>query len=380
MSVAKRFLSFLNKFIPKKNIILFNSYPAYSDNSLALYKYIFDCRKDLTQKYELLWGQESKDKIPSYLDKYKIKAVDKKTVKGIITFLRAKYVFSTHGYFPDLNSGNGQIQVNLWHGCGYKAIVDDEKCFLGDFTVAISDTYRKIQAENLGNKTQDVLVTGYPRNDVFFKNNSTLGKLNLSNKYELIIAWLPTYRKASIGHQGIDGNINTFGLSALDPSTLCSINMVLKSKNMLLIIKPHPMESVKIINDLKLSNIIVINSSELQEKGIELYSLLSETDVLLSDYSSVVIDYLLLNKPIAMVLSDLEEYKTSRGFVFDPVMDYFPGPIISDKNSLLNYLTNIKIINSEWEAKRMKIKKSLHKYFDGNSSERVCEVFFGKKD
>lgn len=61
MSVAKCFLSFLNKIIHKKDIILFNGYPAYSDNSLALYKYIFDCRKDLTQKYKLLWGQESED-------------------------------------------------------------------------------------------------------------------------------------------------------------------------------------------------------------------------------------------------------------------------------------------------------------------------------
>lgn len=375
---AKQILSLLNKIIPKKNIILFNSYPAYSDNSLALYKYIYDNRKDLLEKYELIWGQESEDKIPPYLSRYKIKTVDKKSIHGIITFLRAKYVFSTHGYFPDLKSGNGQVQVNLWHGCGYKAMTQADRHYLGDTMLAMSPLYQKIESEQFGMGENNIFITGYPRNDALFYVSNELIKLGVDKtKYQKILIWLPTYRKANAGHEGIDGQIDSFGISSLNKETLGLLERVLREKKYLLIIKPHPMETVDIFSRDKLTNIIITTNTNLELHNVELYGLLKETDCLLSDYSSVIVDYLLLDRPIAMILSDLEAYKNSRGFVFDKVEDYMPGPVISNFNELFSYFENFDKINSEWASKRKKIKSAFHSYEDGYSSKRVCNHYLG---
>ena len=144
--ILKKFMTFANKIVKKRKLILFNSYPAYSDNALALFEYIMDKRKDIVKSYEIIWGQDKNDEVPKYLSKYNIKNVDKKSPKGIWTYLRAKYIFSTHGYFSGVESGKNQIQVNLWHGCGYKAITDYDRCYLGDYTIATSEIYKKIQA------------------------------------------------------------------------------------------------------------------------------------------------------------------------------------------------------------------------------------------
>ena len=90
-------LMLANKVIRKRKIVLFNSYPAYSDNSKALYEYIINNRPDIAKKYRIIWGQEKGAVIPKDMKQYEIEAVDKKSLRGIFTFLSAKYVFSTHG-------------------------------------------------------------------------------------------------------------------------------------------------------------------------------------------------------------------------------------------------------------------------------------------
>lgn len=368
-------LNMLNRHIKKKNIILFNSYPSFSDNAFALYNCIVQYRKDIADKYRLVWAYPGKEKIPTFIKNAEI--VEKKTIKGIWLFLRAKYVISTHGYFIDVHSAKGQVQINLWHGCGYKKITEKDRCYRGDITLAVSDLYKEIQSVELEIDPKLVLVTGYPRNDFLFYSGNGLGKLGIEKgKYKKTLIWMPTYRKANIGHAEMDGNANSFGLASLDSTTLNNLNDILYKNQYLLIIKPHPMESVELLTTEKYSNILIVTNSLLTDKEINLYCILQETDGLLSDYSSVIIDYLLLDKPIGMVLSDMTEYKDSRGFVFDPVADYFPGPIISNADELVRYISDFDEFSQQWERKRMELKQLFHKFYDGHSSERVCDAIF----
>ena len=55
--ILKELLSIVNKMIPKKDIILFDSYPDFCDNSYALYKYIIDNRRELYGKYQIIWAK-----------------------------------------------------------------------------------------------------------------------------------------------------------------------------------------------------------------------------------------------------------------------------------------------------------------------------------
>ena len=125
------------------------------------------------------------------------------------------------------------------------------------------------------------------------------------------------------------------------------------------------------------SNIMTVTNTMLAEAGVQLYELMAETDALLSDYSSVVIDYLMLQKPVVMVMSDMREYESSRGFVFDNIRDYLPGPIITNAKSLIDYFVESDRIDEQWEEKRNQLSKIFHDNLDGNSCERVCNLIFG---
>ena len=75
---------------------------------------------------------------------------------------------------------------------------------------------------------------------------------------------------------------------------------------------------------------------------MQLYSLIGECGVLLTDYSSVYIDYLILNRPIGFIIDDFEEYKNSRGFVFDKPDDWMPGEKIKTFEELEKFILDIK--------------------------------------
>ena len=374
-------ISMGNKINPKRNIILFNSYPAYSDNSRALYEYILMNRPDIKKKYKIIWGQEKSATIPKELMQYNIETIDKKSLKGVYTFLSAKYVFSTHGYFPGVKSGNGQVQVNLWHGCGYKSITDSDRIYRGDINTVTGSIYVPIHEKVLDMKPGTVYPTGLPRNDLLFTNRDIMSKFGINKKkYKKIYIWMPTYRKANEGHEEVDGKVDAFTISTMTQEELKLLNETLKKLKILLIVKPHPMDAKTFDNVSGFSNVKTIMNVELANAGVRLYEFMAETDALISDYSSVVIDYLMLQKPVVMVMSDIHEYENSRGFVFENIKDYLPGPIITNARSLIDYLKKSDLIDGQWTEKRNQLSRIFHDNLDGNSCERVCNLIFGKVD
>ena len=72
---------------------------------------------------------------------------------------------------------------------------------------------------------------------------------------------------------------------------------------------------------MTLSNLVFINDAFLSDNGIINYELLGVADALLTDYSSVYYDYLLLDRPIGLCWDDYEEYKAN-GFKVNKLGDY----------------------------------------------------------
>ena len=310
----------------------------------------------------------------------RIKCIKKNSLWGIWNFLRAEIIISTHDYFSNVFPGKGQRQINLWHGNGYKVIPERDRVYRGDYSIGTSDIFVPIIANKFGIKKENIWITGLPRNDALFKQTGELEKITKGRNYKKVLFWMPTYRKARINHAGIDGNINEFGLNVFLNSDFEIFDRLLEERNYLLLIKPHPMEDISSISIHKSENIRFMTNETFEEKNLDLYKLLAEVDVLLSDYSSVVIDFLLCDKPIAMICSDISEYGDNRGFVLNPVNEFFPGPIISSAKEFQDYIEDIDQINEEWKGKRKELKHVFHKYVDANSSVRVCEQIFGKID
>lgn len=377
--MMKKLFSILNMIMPKTNIILFNSFPYYSDNSKSVFEYIVNERHDIMENNTIYWVADDITSTEHSHLSANVQTIKKKSLKGVWLFLRAKYVFGTHGYFKDVKSPKRQKNVNLWHGCGYKNNPQKEKGYRGNYNIVTSELYIPIHADLFDIEPENVIITGLPRNDVLYKKHQKMDLLGINvSDYKRIIIWLPTYRKASIGHDGVDGSITDFGYRDLLENAK-EINELLVKAGYLLLLKLHPLEEKAETEHEDIdTNIRLIPNKRLSEEGISLYELFGETDVLISDYSSVVIDYLLTGKSVAFVTGDYEAYKNNRGFVFSDMKSVMPGPVIKDKSEFMDYIGNLDEMNESYDADRKRAVRILHKYTDGNSSKRVVDYFFGK--
>ena len=103
------------------------------------------------------------------------------------------------------------------------------------------------------------------------------------------------------------------------------LNTVLSEKNIVLIVKLHPFQDRAMVHCDDYSNIHLIENEDLVAWDIPINRLLGQADALISDYSSAAVDFMLLDRPIAFMLEDIEEYEKSRGFVFENIRECFLG-------------------------------------------------------
>ena len=383
----------INNIIPKGKTILFNSFPDLNGNALALYEYIIKNRPDLLEKYRLVWSvafMTVGDAVKMLQERTGIKkhnVVAKKSIKGILTFLTAKYLVSTHYYFPSVKTGAKQVNINLWHGMPFKRIgrlLEEEEVTevqdYADITIATSPVFQELMAKAFNIDKSSVLVTGQPCNDYFGDSKVEMEKIvpNLES-FKKAVVWLPTYRTSVVGEIRQDGKADSFGVAEVLLEHFEELDDCLKSNGYLLVVKPHPMDSISAIDLPESDNIKIVTNSDLTGKNIQLYEFLSGSDVLLTDYSSVFIDLLVSGKPMAFVCDDIDEYGSSRGFCFDPPRDYMPGELIRNSEQFIDYLNHMDEINGKWSVKYTALREILNPFCDSNASERVCNAVWGNK-
>ena len=108
----------------------------------------------------------------------------------------------------------------------------------------------------------------------------------------------------------------------------------------------------------------------LYDDKIDLYTLLSRTDILLTDYSSVYFDFLLLNLPIIFMPFDLGDYVKKRSFYYN-YNDVTPGHKTKNWEEVLSALDDVIGGVDDFATERDIVKRRFNEYMDGNSSKRV---------
>ncbi len=363
-------LYLISFFIPRtKKIWLFGAHQnRYAENSKALFIYSSNHQGDI----KCIWVTGSK-KLYKQLRKDDYNACLRWSLKGLYYSLRAKYYFYNL-YSDDINyytSGNA-IMVNLWHGIPLKKIEFDikkgaqYKMFNSiyspiyrffkpyifrdpDYILSTSQTISKLFSSAFRVSTSQCLEFGYPRCDLFYDKalcgiDSTV---NVDASQRNII-YMPTWR-----------NTNTdFIHDAF--SDLSKLNTVLKTDQSTLYIKLHP--NTKTVQE-QFSNIVFLDSS------IDIYDFLPQTDMLITDYSSIYFDYLLLDKEILFYPFDYDDYALNdREFYFD-YDTYTPGKKVYSFESLLKALSALDTF--DYSEEREVVKNRLWKYQDANASQRV---------
>jgi CDP-glycerol glycerophosphotransferase (TagB/SpsB family) len=384
-------LNFINRIIPKGNIIIFNSFPDIEGNALALYRYIVEEKPELLDRYRIVWCINSLDLGKAERQLGEIDGRDRHAVikklsfRGLLTYLRASKIISTHNYITGLHTAKGQIHYNLWHGMPFKSGGNriqnptDKDALEGDLTIVCSDYFKTIKSDTEGIPLEKIHVTGQPADDNVLRPNDALKRLGIEKeKYRKVLLWCPTYRKSDVGSLRADGATDSFGVAGVLSGDVQGVDEKLMEKEYLLLVKFHPMDVLRNRSFPDHHNIMIISQEKMREERVTVNELMGDSDVLITDYSSAFITYLLTGRPILYVVGDMEEYRGHRGFSMDDPDRLIAGEKITSEEEFRHYLDNMDEINTGWKEKYADVQKLAHKYLDGRSSERVCRLIFDK--
>lgn len=331
-------------------------------------KYIIEELLKKNNNIEIVWLVKDKKEFNN--NKYRFENI--KSIRAFYEMATAKIWISNTRIPIYFKKKIQQYYVQTWHGgLGLKrvegaAISSLSKSYIctakndskkADLFVSNSK-YRTRLYRDYFWYDKEIIEKGLPRNDnlvngtLIKKRKNILSKdKSLDNK--VIVLYAPTFRRShSIECYDIDFN---------------KVKEVLEkkyNKECIILIRFHHIVA-------QLSDKICKKYSFVRNVSFvpDILDLLAVTDVLISDYSSVMFDYMLLKKPIFIYASDLEEYTKERDFMF-PIKET-PFPFAENNTKLIKNINSIDSINFEKKYKNFADKFGLIE--TGYSSELVAD-------
>lgn len=364
--------------LPYRDMILFESEGDFSDNTYAFYDYLV--KQGRISHYKAVWLVDYPRKWKGRQDCEVIKKYPKGiSLKRLLYLATCRYYIYDHcnvlGQFPVRKE---QVICNLWHGCAFKRtkVVDITSKNTMTFLIITGEFWRKIMAEFVQCSPEKAHVLGHPRNDYLFEKNGHAIELLKNkgwNQKDKVFFWMPTFRTSSTQELSENYYKGITGLPIIyTQDDILELDTFLRLKGAFLVFKVHHLQLDYPILKEKFSNIIILKDDEIQEYGLQLYQMIALADALVTDYSSVSVDYMLTDRPIIYTLEDYEDYKGSRGFSFQNPIDYFPGHHVYEKMQLFNAMDDIIKGNDPYSSDRKKILPIMHRYLDGKSCERIA--------
>lgn len=208
----------------------------------------------------------------------------------------------------------------------------------------------------------EILEIGYPRNDILFQKNSQEEILRLKRKLSLptdrrIMLYAPTWRDNAY-----------YDKQSYKFATEMNFEQMFQAfgKDSILLVKYHYMVQEKI--DWSSYKGFI---KEMDAK-VDIAELYLVSDLLITDYSSVMFDYSLLHRPMFFYTYDLDHYKNQlRGFYFD-LMKEAPGPVVGDTEELIHCIQDY--FPEEYEQVRKNFYETYNPFDDGHAAEKVVDL------
>ncbi|MCI7061748.1 MAG: CDP-glycerol glycerophosphotransferase family protein [Lachnospiraceae bacterium] len=335
-------------------------------------------RDDLTGNFEFV--NRYLDKVPGLDRRYVLDSNDVKHMR-LGSLIRMAWYFGNSKVilvddfcelFFRMPRREGTYLIQLWHACGaFKTFGCSRLGRPGgqtqksknhrnyDYALVSSHNIAKFYAEGFGISEDKVAATGIPRTDVFFDEKYKKSVVTafydqypkLKNKKILLFA--PTFR----------GNGK---LSGYYPVDRLDVNKLYEDLNeeYAIIVKHHPFVNNRSHIRPKYADYIIDLSA-----NSELNDLLFVTDLLITDYSSVVFEASLLDIPMLLYAYDLDRYISSRGFYYE-YEDMAPGKIVRTYSDLVDSIEAGDFEND----KLLEFKKRFFDDLDGRSTDRTGEL------
>ncbi|PTE83581.1 teichoic acid ribitol-phosphate polymerase TarL [Staphylococcus equorum] len=344
-----------------------------------------DSREDMSGNFEYVYKEMLRQNLD---EKYKIHALFKSNISTRRNFIdkfkfpfllgKADYIFvdDFHPLLYTVKFRKSQEIIQVWHAVGaFKTVGYSRSGKKGgpffnslnhrNYTKAFvsSETDIPFYGEAFGIKEQNIIPTGVPRTDIFF--DETYEKEIVTKmeeelpiiKDKAVILFAPTFRGS--GHH--TAHYPFFKIDFARFARYCREN------NAVVLFKMHPFVKNR-LNIPREYEEYFVDVSDFREVN----DILFVTDILISDYSSLVYEFAVFKRPMLFYAFDLEDYITSRDF-YEPYESFVPGKIVESFDDLI-----LALDNKDYQVEKVVPFLDKHfKYHDGRSSERVVRNIFG---
>lgn len=314
---------------------VFGSYACFADNPKYLYLYLFSYSE--YRQIRVIWISKTKDEYEQ-LKQHEIETYMRWSVKGLYHCLTSGvYIYSS--YVSDINEWTigRAYKINLWHGVGIKNIerkitrgntanIFKEKSFIKklgslpfhirpDYMLSTSPMMNKHFAACFDIPESRIVESLYPRCFLFdkpaqfindfvskYESEKTADIISSLKKYSYVYIYMPTWRDTH------DDFFEELGFNMIE------LNKALEKTNSVMLLKLHPVTRSRMdLSGLSLTNIIVV------DPNMDIYPVLPSTDCLITDYSSIYYDYILLkDKKVIFYIPDFDNYiRSERDLAFD---------------------------------------------------------------
>jgi CDP-glycerol glycerophosphotransferase (TagB/SpsB family) len=271
-------------------------------------------------------------------------------------------------------------KVQIWHGTGlktigllkpaikklskFKVIYKKEYVFY-DLLTMTSEFQASVRAHAF--RYGRLMINGFPRNDIFYNNGFLHSKLvdndiilkkykQFKSKGLYLVTYTPTWRR-------FNKNINHLSLKTLDRFA--------QQNKLIFVIKLHPKQK----GELNLEDYKYLLEYDKKE---DIYPLLVLTDLLITDYSSIYLDFLLVDRPIVFYPYDRKEYVDNERHLLLDYDNFTPGPKCYSQSELEGEIARHLIDGvDDYKQKRDEIRSKLFQYMDGQSSCRLWNAIKG---
>jgi len=318
-------------------------------------------------------------KIKRELESLNVKVLEGFNFKSIWHILTAGTIILSHSprdVYITRRCKNRKI-INLWHGVAIKKIellmsnmssdklkIIKNNSLLYDMIIASSDQDRITNSKAFGVPLNKVIVTGLPRYEILKPNYKLSNFLKEEEKRIIeikkdkkLVLFAPTFRENSLSV-----------IKQITYDEWQKIQFFSEQFNIIFAIRPHPYEDIKNLSEniKNHKNLYIFDALEFSETNL----LLKYTDILIVDFSSIWVDFLLLKRPIIGFAKDYYWYlKQERGFIYD-FKSIFPGNFVEDIDILLEELKIL--LNIETPIVYEKALQLFHKYsLEFNYSKKI---------
>ncbi|MCD8785231.1 teichoic acid ribitol-phosphate polymerase TarL [Staphylococcus gallinarum] len=344
-----------------------------------------DSRSDMSGNFLYVYEEMLRQNLDA---QYQIRALFKSNISARRNFIdkfrfpyllgKADYIFvdDFHPLLYKVNFRKSQEIIQVWHAVGaFKTVGYSRAGKKGgpffnsvnhrNYTKAFvsSETDIPFYGEAFGIKEQNIIPTGVPRTDTLFDEQYEQ-QIVAEMEAELpiiqgkkVVLFAPTFR--GNGHH--TAHYPFFKIDFARLAQYCQTNQAV------ILFKMHPFVKNKLEIPRQYQEYFV-DVSEFREVN----DILFVTDILISDYSSLVYEFAVFKRPMLFYAFDLEDYITSRDF-YEPYETFVPGKIVETFTELM-----IALEHGDYEVEKVEPFLNKHfKYQDGRSSERLVRNVFG---